>query len=375
LTGDSYVGTSNAMVRLNTNGTIEKTNLLLDGAGLNNISGANTISSTNLASNNLLNTSQIYSPNFILGLFLGGTGSAGTMNINSGNVINTGDITPITDNTEDIGTLALSYKDIHIKGDVYKNGVIYGGGGGGNSITGITSVDNGNGDIEINFTGTDYKTNGYLTVDTNGRIQVRPTLTLSNAEYDDIIQRWLNEKTDPNRVVQKVYLPNGVPVGGFNHTIHECILVGIAPTLGTQFYQQTRFIGYIENGTPRTSISAVDIPGNTVFNAVEIYNLASTAHPNNVPNANEKQHIIQHFISDYNIANYPNFTATSFGRVAVLTGSVGNWSESQPFWIQYGVNSNPVNSTGYITTLLGSQNGWTSNPNDVNPPPGYTEIF
>jgi hypothetical protein len=373
LTGDSYVGTSNAMVRLNTNGTIEKTNLLLDGAGLNNISGANTISSTNLASNNLLNTSQIYSPNFILGLFLGGSASAGVMNINSGNVINTGDITPITDNTEDIGTLALSYKDIHIKGDVYKNGVIYGGGGG--SIAGITSVDNGGGDIEITFTGTDYKTNGYLTVDTNGRIQVQPSIVVSNAEYDNIIQRWLNEKTDPNRVVQKVYLPVGVPVGGFDYTIHECILAGIAPTLGTRFYQQTRFVGYIENGTPRTSISAIDIPGGNLLNAVEIYNNGSLAHPNNVADANEKAHIIQHFLSDYNIANYPLFTVTSFGRVAVLTGSVGNWSESQPFWIQYGVNGNPVNSTGYITTLLGAQNGFTINPQGTNPPSGYSEIF
>jgi hypothetical protein len=371
LTGDSYVGTSNAMIRLNTDGTIEKTNLLLDGAGLNNISNANTISSVNLASSNMLNSGQMYSPNFILGLFLGGTGSAGIMNINSGNVTNTGDITPITDNTEDIGTLALAYKDIHIKGDVYKNGAIYGGGGGG-GVNGITSLDNGGGDIEISFTGTDYLQNGYLTVDTNGRIQVTPSLVVTNAEYDAIALKWTQERTNTNQQLVKIYLPQGVPVGQFNHTIHNVYILTQDPTNNTKQIWDVRFIGY--QGS--TAINEISL--SNVINATEIYNNTSQAHPNQVANVNDKQHIINHFLSDYNHVHYGSFQVTNVVRIAVLSGDVGNWDESKPFFVSFDISPFVSPQQSGNITLYGSQNGFTVSNAAANYgaiPSGYTEIF
>ena len=88
LTGDSYIGTANAMMRLNTNGTIEKTPCTIDGASNNNISNVNNLTCTAVISSNILNSNQILSPNFTLGTFGGGTSSAGVMDLNSGRINN-----------------------------------------------------------------------------------------------------------------------------------------------------------------------------------------------------------------------------------------------------------------------------------------------
>jgi hypothetical protein len=368
LTGDSYINDPNRLIRLNTNGTIEKTPLICDGPTNNNLSGINTLSSTSIASGNILNSGNVVSPNFLLGTFGGGTGSAGTMNINSGNITNTGDITPITDNTEDIGTLTLAYKDIHIKGDVYKNGAIYGGGGG--SISGISSVDNGGGDIEITFTGTDYKQAGYLTTDANGRIQVTPSIVLNNAEYDAIALKWTQERTNNNRQLVKIYLPQGVPVGQFNHTIHNVYILSIDLIASSKQLLDVRFIGY------QGSTTIQEITLTNILNAVEIYNGSSTAHPNNIANPNLKQHIINHFRSDFDLYNYPGFVVTSVARVCVPSALVNNWTETDQFAVTWTENGASVIGNFHITSLLGSQNGY-SNINTGSPsiPAGYTEIF
>jgi hypothetical protein len=96
--GTPYIGLSNVMVRLNTDGTVERTNINIDGAGVNNISNCNTMSALSVASSNILNSSNLFSPNMFLGLQGGGPASAGNMDINSGNIINTGDITPYNTN-------------------------------------------------------------------------------------------------------------------------------------------------------------------------------------------------------------------------------------------------------------------------------------
>ena len=90
---------------------------------------------------NLLATTA-YTPNIFLGTFGGGTGSTGGLNCNSGNITNTGDIFPLTDNTEDIGSTGLTYKNIYIKGDVFKNGTPIGAGGSGDVVGPSSSTDN-----------------------------------------------------------------------------------------------------------------------------------------------------------------------------------------------------------------------------------------
>ena len=368
LTGDSYVGTSNAMVRLNTNGSIEKTPITIDGVGLNNISNCNQLSSSIVNSGTIINSGSIISPNYVLGVFGGGNATAGTMDLNSGNVINSGDITPITDNTEDIGTLALSYKDIHIKGDVFKNGVAIGGGGG--SIAGISSVDNGANDIEISFTGTDYLQQGYLTTDTNGRIQVTPSIVVSNAEYDAIVAKWNIERADQTDNLVKLYLPAGVTPGTFNHTIHFCYILSSTGTAIGRY--EVRFIGYQGSvSTVRTPLSNVQ-----VSNALEIYNLTSTAHPNQIQNTNEKQHIINHFRSDYEFAT--PYAIPQVVRIAVPSGDVGNWDHTKPFFASFDIAPSASTQQAAINWLYGSQNGFLQT-NGVATygtiPSGYTEIF
>jgi hypothetical protein len=371
LTGGSYVGTSDNMVRLNTNGTIEKTSVTIDGVGLNNISNCNQLSSSLVNSGTIINSGTIVSPNFVLSVFGGGPATAGTLDLNSGNVINSGDIVPITDNTEDIGTLALSYKDIHIKGDVFKNGVAIGGGGG--SLAGISSVDNGANDIEISFTGSDYLQQGYLTTDVNGRIQVQPSIQLSNAEYSSIVQRWNLERADQSPLYNavKIYLPNGVPPGTFDHTIHFCYIL-VEGNSGSEKYE-VRFIGYLGS----TAIQNIGINDSQVANCTEIYNLTSTAHPNQIQNPNQKQHIINHFRSDYEIST--TFIVQSVTNIAVLTGDVGNWDHTKPFFANFEIFVTPNSSLQRGNFwLYGSQNGfvYANAASGHGPiPAGYTEIF
>ncbi len=369
LTGDSYVGTSNAMVRLNTNGTLEKTAVTIDGTANDNISNVTTLSCQTGVLNNVIVSSNVITPNVTLGTFGGGPATAGTMDLNSGNVTNSGDITPVTDNTEDIGSLALSYKNIHIKGDVFKNGVAIGGGGGG-SLAGISSVDNGANDIEISFTGTDYLQQGYLSIDANGRIQVTPSIVVSNAEYDAIVAKWNIERADQTDNLVKLYLPAGVTPGTFDHTIHFCYILSQSGT-GKGKYE-VRFIGY------QGSVSTVQTPLSNaqVSNALEIYNLTSTAHPNQVQNTNEKQHIINHFRSDYEFAT--PYAIPQVVRVAVQSGDVGNWDHTKPFFASFDIAPSASTQQAAINWLYGSQNGFLQT-NGVATygvvPSGYTEIF
>ena len=446
------------------------------------------MSALTVASSNILNSSNFFSPNLFLGLQGGGTASAGQMDINSGNIINTGDIRPITDNTEDIGTLALAYKDIHIKGDVYKNGVVYstGGGGGGSGLfncysesillkevgttvaSGFTTMQTRNLNTIINplnygwctlsaptFTlsvgtyairgrGTAYvvnhtqayiynvtdgvyeNTDQPITYNTNVDILINTTCETiinvtgtakqyqfrqwtetgnaiglsgnkgganllnnpsgpnnslaevsiiklgqiavgTNAEYDAIALKWTQERTTTENLV-KIYLPQGVPVGQFDHTIHNVYICVVNSGASARNIYDVKFIGYIENGVPRTTISTTII-GNIV-NSTEIYNLTSLAHPNNVANSNEKQHIINHFISDFNFNYTGAFIITSIVNVAVLNGDVGIWDHTKPFWMEYIRTGGPVER--YVWNLYGSQTGFQLINPGAGIPPGYT---
>jgi len=485
-TGDSYINDPNRLIRLNTNGTIEKTPIICDGPTNNNISGINTLSANSTVSSNMLNSGTIFSPNYFLGSFGGGNGTAGTMNINSGNITNTGDITPITDNTEDIGTLALAYKDIHIKGDVYKNGVIYSTGGGGGSglfncfsesvllkevgtiaasnaltvqtrnlntlinplnytwctlsaptftlsvgtyairargtayqvahtqayIYNVTDAVYENTDQPIvystdpevvvnvpcetiiNVTGTakqyqlrhwtenasviglsGNKTNGNMTNNpgpTNTSLSEVSIIKLgqvavgTNAEYDAIALKWTQERSVATQQLTKIYLPQGVPVGSFDHTQHNVYILTQDPTNGNRQWWDVRFIGY------QGSTSTVELPLTNIINAIEIYNGSSQAHPNNVQSSDEKQHIINHFISDYNHYFYPNIFITSVVSVAVQTADVGSWDHTKPFYVLYNTNSSSNNP--FITNLYGSQSGFNQSGPTSNPPLGYTFI-
>ena len=258
---------------------------------------------------------------------------------------------------------------LSLSGDLSVSSLLVNGQPVTSGLSGISSQDNGGGDIEITFSGTDYKQAGYLTTDANGRIQVTPSIVVSNAEYDAIALKWTQERTNNNLQLVKIYLPQGVPVGQFNHTIHNVYILSIDPSTSSRQLLDVRFIGY------QGSTSIQELTLTNVLNSTEIYNNASTAHPNNIPNANEKQHIINHFTSDYNFTQYPNFTITTVVRIAVLSGDVGNWNETKPFWVTYGSNGGAPPSTGYTTYLYGSQNGYSSLLSGTSPPSGYTEIF
>jgi hypothetical protein len=271
--------------------------------------------------------------------------------------------------TGDINGSSLSVSgDINLNGNIYQNGVLFTGGG--SSISGISSLDNGGGDVEISFTGTDYKTNGYLTVDTNGKIQVQPSIVVSNAEYDAIALKWTQERTNNNRQLVKIYLPQGVPVGQFDHTIHNVYILSIDPSTSSKQLLDVRFIGY------QGSASIQELILTNVLNSTEIYNNSSTAHPNNTANANLKQHIINHFRSDFDLYNYPGYTVTSVTRVCVPSALVNNWTETDQFAVIWSENGGANQPNFHITSLLGSQNGY-SNINTGSPsiPAGYTEIF
>jgi hypothetical protein len=495
--GTPYIGLSNVMVRLNTDGTVERTNINIDGAGVNNISNCNTMSALSVASSNILNSSNLFSPNMFLGLQGGGPASAGNMDINSGNIINTGDITPITDNTEDIGTLALAYKDIHIKGDVYKNGVVYsgggggGGGGGGVFITEMvllkevgtvvasatatvqtrninTLINPGNyswctlsaptftlsvGTYAIRARGTAYavahtqayiynvtdgvyenvdqpivyntnvdilidvtcetiinvqgsakqyqfrqwtetanaiglsgnKSGANLTNNPSGInnslaevsiIKTVPSLQITNAEYDAIVVKWLQERPSVDLTLVKIYLPQGVSPGTFNHTIHPVYIFTQNLVFSSRQPAEVRFKGYLENGVPRTTTYFVGV--SNIANSIEIYNSTSQAHPNNIANPNEKQHIINHFLSDYNYEHFGQFQVTNIVRIAILAGDVGNWDKTKPFFVSFDISPFVSPQQSGIVTLFGSQNGWTVSNGAANYgtiPSGYTEIF
>ena len=94
----------------------------------------------------------------------------------------------------------------------------------------------------------------------------------------------------------------------------------------------------------------------------------------------EKQHIINHFISDYNHNNFPNESISSIVGVGVLTGDVGNWDHTKQFFVEYKTNLSGSSSVVGIVTLYGSQNGYTFTQLDqlgytvLNPFPGFTII-
>ena len=89
---------------------------------------------------NSICTSNISTNNTTTNLTIQATGSA---NFQASPLNNTGTITPNIDNTQDIGTTSLTYRNIYIKGDVFKNGTPIGGGGGSGDVVGpSSSVDN-----------------------------------------------------------------------------------------------------------------------------------------------------------------------------------------------------------------------------------------
>jgi hypothetical protein len=344
LTGDSYVGTSNNMLRLNTNGTIEKTPITIDGPTNDNITNVITLSTQSLVSNNILNSSNVYSPNLILGTLTGGTGSAGTMNINSGNITNTGDITPITDNTEDIGTLTLSYKDIHIKGDVFKNGVAIGGGGG--SIAGISSVDNGGNDIEISFTGSDYLQVGYLKTDVNGRIQVTTTVP-PNIEWTNIVNYWVAQTGNTSANVSAILLKNGVVPGTWtqNDTIFMRYTIGGTSTLIN-----------VDSWSPynQTVVSRGD-----VRDAKRIY----PTDPGWTTNAE--------IIAGRFFEEFAWFETSPSALDEVWLADPNNWTENSPFYAVWRYSTVIRTSE---QTFLGSFTGFTYS-SEQPIPAGYTRIL
>ncbi len=475
------------MMRLNTNGTIEKTPIIIDGTNnVGNISNVTTLTcQTNIVSNVLAN-SNVFSPNIFLGTFLGNTATAGIFNCNSGNITNTGNITPIGDNTANIGSSTLSYQDIFIKGNVYKNGALYAGnvsgptsstdngivrfdsttgkliqgsgiiisdddrisgalslttgavwtsqlyndginqrgininsgvggkitfngddyktagiltndtsgnittqtditanninlaqkltlsnstnypvgqylkvgtngeivpdaGGGGGSITGISSVDNGGGDIEISFTGNDYKQSGYLTTDVNGRIQVTPTATLPNVEWTNIVNYWKTQSGNTSANVSAILLKSGVQSGFWtqNDTVYLRYQIGTsAPVLA----DVTSWSPYQET---------IVTPGN-VQNAIRIYPV-DPGYSTNV------DIIIGRMLEEWSWFSVP---ISSINEIWVA--NTAQWNENLTFWAVW-------TYSGFVRTsensFLGSFTGHTYSGNIPPVPAGYTRIF
>ena len=236
------------------------------------------------------------------------------------------------------------------------------------------------GDIVLNKkTGTD----AYLKIDATGKIytEVAGATTTSNSEYDGIVAMWNTQRnaatvsnTLGDKNIVKIYLPNGVTPGTYNHTLHNVILLTTNGT--TKAIYQVWFIGYIlSNGVARATVGFNPSPQN-VLNAVEIYNLVSTAHPNQIQNTNDKQHIINHFRSDYEHAT--SSLVTSVTNIAVLTGDVDNWDHTKPFFANFDINYAAGPQQRATFWLYGSQNGfvYANNSGGHGPiPAGYTEIF
>ena len=236
------------------------------------------------------------------------------------------------------------------------------------------------GDIVLNKkTGTD----AYLKIDATGKIytEVAGATTTSNSEYDGIVAMWNTQRnaatvsnTLGDKNIVKIYLPNGVTPGTYNHTLHNVILLTTNGT--TKAIYQVWFIGYIlSNGVARSTVGYNPSPQN-VLNAVEIYNLVSTAHPNQIQNTNDKQHIINHFRSDYEHAT--SSLVTSVTNIAVLTGDVDNWDHTKPFFANFDINYAAGPQQRATFWLYGSQNGfvYANNSGGHGPiPAGYTEIF
>ena len=237
------------------------------------------------------------------------------------------------------------------------------------------------GDIVLNKkTGSD----AFLKVDSTGKIYTEVagnSTPVSNAEYDGIVAMWNTQRnsgtvanTLGGRDIVKIYLPNGVTPGTYSHTLHNVILLTTNGT--TKVIYQVWFIGYIlSNGVARSTVGFNPSPQN-VLNAVEIYNLVSTAHPNQIQNTNDKQHIINHFRSDYEHGT--SHLVTSITNIAVLTGDVGNWDHTKPFFANFDINYPAGPQQRAIFWLYGSQNGFKYANNASGHgsiPAGYTEIF
>jgi hypothetical protein len=247
-----------------------------------------------------------------------------------------------------------------------------------NATPSLTVQNDGN--IVLNKkTGTD----AYLKIDATGKIytEVAGATTTSNSEYDGIVAMWNSQRSTSsvaealqNKNIVKIYLPNGVTPGAYNHTLHNVILLTTNGT--TKVIYQVWFIGYIlSNGVARSTVGYNPSPQN-VLNAVEIYNLVSTAHPNQIQNTNDKQHIINHFRSDYEHST--NNLVTSISTIAVLTGDVGNWDHTKPFFANFDINYTAGPQQRGTFWLYGSQNGfvYANNAGGLGPiPAGYTEIF
>jgi hypothetical protein len=117
--------------------------------------------------------------------------------------------------TCDLGTGTTQFKNIYFSGDLYKNGSLFSGGGGG-SINGIVSTENpaSSGQYDITFNSTQYKTSGYLKVDANGLISVSP-VTPPETAFTIIGNLFVNEyaqfvnNTD-TLLVRVIFIPNTI---------------------------------------------------------------------------------------------------------------------------------------------------------------------
>lgn len=179
----------------------------------------------------------------------------------------------------------------------------------------------------------------------------------TNAEYDTIALKWTQERPVETDDVTKIYLPAGVPVGSFDYTTHTAYIFTMNTTTNTRQIYNVMFIGYIANGVPRTTIGLMEM--SNITNATEIYNNTSPTHPNQVPAPNLREHIMNHFISDYNYQHYGSFQITSVVRIAVHSDHVENWDHSKPFFVSYDIAPFVSPNQSAIWYLYGSETGFS----------------
>lgn len=488
LTGDSYVGTANAMVRLNTNGTIEKTPCTIDGASNNNISNVNTLTCSAVVSSNILNSSQLLTPNFVLGTFGGGTASAGLMNLNSGRIdnitrlewfdsnvsignsamyqqgtenvcigssagsnlggtstgcvhigrssraatgnynISIGDaagpvgswtgsnnicvgetsgtglttanncifigkntslsatsnnqivigdgisrrpnefvcgssttaiVRPDTDNVTDLGVRDVTgnhqWKDIYFSGNLYQNGTLFTGGGG--SINGISSVDNGSNDIEISFTGTDYlnKQGQFLYFDNNtGRIQATTTYTPANTEYNNISSSFNTQytsspgyQTGDTWSILQIYLKSNLAPGSWINEPVNVVINKIRSATTTRVIVDT-----VVNNWTGTNFTETLVSSGNITNANLIYSTQQ-------PSKTTVQDISTRFKDNYEGDNLGE-TVTQITEIWVTADpNVTAWTPKDVFYIRFFWNT--TNEREAEVSLWGSTSGWVYN--------------
>jgi hypothetical protein len=406
---------------------------------------------TAVISSNILNSNQILSPNFTLGTFGGGVGSAGVMDLNSGRINNilrlewytsnisignsaiynignnnicvgegagsgltSGDncifiggtqtvattsnnqivigngisrranefvcgsssttiVRPNADNTTDLGvrdgTGNQQFRNIYFSGNLYKNGALFTGGGG--SVTGISSVDNGSNDIEISFTGTDYlnKQGQFLYFDNNtGRIQATTAYTPANTEYNNISTLFNNyypsssgyQAGDTWSIIQ-IYLKNNLAPGSWSNEAVYVLINKIRSGVTTRVIVDT----VTNNWTWATMVETLVASGN-ITNANLIYSTQQ-------PSKTTAQDISTRFKDNYEARNIGETITQITGIWLANDPNVIPWTPKDVFYIRYYWNN--TNHREAEVSLYGSASGWVGNsvipPSTVLPTPNY----